>query len=106
MNNKITYTSFLICALFFSCKEEVVTPKTDLEKLTEEINNLVLSDSIKEVEVYDNADIVVEGIKYGFEVRNQYLYTSPQGGIVYYFDLNNLIFYEIRRVDSTLVLSF
>jgi hypothetical protein len=106
MKKHLKYSLLLFTLLCFSCEGEEVPPKTDLENLTEEINSIIGADSIKEVEVYDNADIVLEGSKYGFEVRNQYLYASSQGGIVYYFDLNKLIFYEIRKGDSTLVLSF
>jgi hypothetical protein len=105
MKKHLKYSLLLFTLLCFSCEGEEVPPKTDLEKLTEEINSIIAANSIKEVEVYDNADIVLEDSKYGYEIRDQYLYRDHTSG-TYYFDLNKLIFYGIRKVDSTLVVAF
>jgi hypothetical protein len=92
--------------LLFACQnEEQVIPKLDGEKIGEELNTILAQDSIKEVEVYQGAKIIIQGSnsKLNSEIRGQYLYNYSSAN---YFDLNNLIFYEIRKGDSTLVLSF
>jgi dihydroorotase-like cyclic amidohydrolase len=105
MKKLIKHTLLLLSILSFSCEDEMVTPKSDLQKLTEEINSIIAVDTIKKVEVYKDANIVLKDSKYDFEIRNQYLYRDHTSG-TYYFDLTKLIFYQIRSSDSTLVIAF
>jgi hypothetical protein len=107
MKKSFKYVLLLLSLFLLSCGDEVVTPKSEAEKIGEEIKSVITNDSIKQIEIYQAGKTVVDEVSpLDLEINGPYLYAVNFNTGGYSLNLNNLIFYEIRRVDSTLVLSF